>query len=266
MDHHHRHRRHRACRVAGGTPLMCTTIEGVTFNGGDAWDHVTFRGVTLEKRTVAFILRVEADLGHKLAIVQGSYHPGVSQSGGTHDKGGVFDCWDVFGPEPLTVQHKLREHGGFAWYRPAIPGLWERHIHCGVLGDTDMSPQLAAQVPDYRNYKDGLASHAADSTWHPFAEGNDPKPSFDYPAWLRRQDVNFDDVIPATDNKTVGDALREGLRGDEHAAAIQANVNDLQAHVNDRLDKTDASLLEAKQEIKNLGADIDALTALVKAL
>jgi hypothetical protein len=245
---------------------MGTTIEGVTFNGGDAWDHVTFRGVTLEKRTVAFILRVEADLGHKLAIVQGSYHPGVSQSGGTHDKGGVFDCWDVFGPEPLTVQHKLREHGGFAWYRPAIPGLWERHIHCGVLGDTDMSPQLAAQVPDYRNYKDGLASHAADSTWHPFAEGNDPKPSFDYPAWLRRQDVNFDDVIPATDNKTVGDALREGLRGDEHAAAIQANVNDLQAHVNDRLDKTDASLLEAKQEIKNLGADIDALTALVKAL
>jgi hypothetical protein len=246
---------------------MGVTIEGVTFNGGDAWDHVTFRGVTLEKRTVAFILAVEEELGYKLILVQGSYNPGVSQSGGTHDKGGVFDCWDVFGvSDALHVQHVLRKHGGFAWYRPTIAGLWNAHVHCGVLGETDMSPQLAAQVPDYRDYKDGLATHAADNSWHPFDKGNDPRPVFDYPQWLKEQDVNFDDKIPATDNKTVGDALREALRGDEHAAAVQANVNDLQAHVNDRLDKTDASLLEAKQEIKNLGADIDALTALVKAL
>jgi hypothetical protein len=136
-----------------------------------------------------------------------------------------------------------------------------------VLGDTDMSPQLAAQVPDYRNYLDGLATHAADGSWHPFDKGNDPKPVFDYPEYVRTHDMpQYDDQVPGTDNKTFGDSVREALRGDEHAAAIQANVNDLQAHVNDRLDKTDASLLEAKQEIKNLGADIDALTALVKAL
>jgi hypothetical protein len=245
---------------------MSVTIEGVNFNGGDAWDHVTFRGHTFNKRTAAFLLNVEAELGYKLAIIQGSYNPGVSASGGTHDKGGVFDCWDVFNDDPDHIQHVLRKHGGFGWFRPTIPGLWNQHIHCGVLGDTDMSPTLAAQVPDYRNYLDGLASHAADGSWHPFDKGSDPKPIFDYPQWLKEQDVQFDDVIPSTDKKTVGDALREGLRGDEHAAAIQANVNDLQAHVNDRLDKTDASLLEAKQEIKNLGADIDALTALVKAL
>jgi hypothetical protein len=245
---------------------MATTIEGVTFNGGDAWDHVTFRGHTLNKRTAAFLLDVEAELGYKLAVIQGSYNPGVSASGGTHDKGGVFDCWDVFNDDPQHIQHVLRKHGGFGWFRPTIPGLWIQHIHCGVLGDTDMSPTLAALVPDYRNYLDALASHAADGSWHPFDKGNDPKPIFDYPKWLEAQDVNFDDVIPGTDKKTVGDALREGLRGDEHAAAINANVNDLQAHTNDRLDKTDASLLEAKQEIKNLGADIDALTALVKAL
>jgi hypothetical protein len=245
---------------------MGAVIEGVNFNGGDAWDHVTFRGVTLNKRTAAFLLDVEAELGYKLAVIQGSYHPGVGASGGTHDKGGVFDCWDVFNDDPLRIQRVLRRHGGFGWFRRTLPGVWNQHLHCGVLGDIDMSPSLAAQVPDYRNYLDGLASHAADNSWHPFDKGNDPKPTFDYPQWLKEQDMQFDDVIPGTDNKQVGDALREALRGDEHAAAINANVDDLQTRTADRLDKQAASLTEAKQEIKNLGADIDALTALVKAL
>jgi hypothetical protein len=235
---------------------MGVSIEGVNFNGGDAWDHVTFRGVTLNKRTAAFLLDVEVELGYKLAVIQGSYHPGVSQSGGTHDKGGVFDCWDVFNDDPLHIQRVLRKHGGFGWFRPTliINGvlIWNQHIHCGVLGDTDMSPSLAAQVPDYRNYLDGLASHAADPSWHPFDKGNDPTPVFDYPQWLKEQDVQFDDVIPGTDNKKVGDALREALRGDEHAAAINANTNGFQAQANTRFG-------EQADAIKTVQADLDGV-------
>jgi hypothetical protein len=245
---------------------MSITIEGVIFNGGDAWDRVTFRGVTLEKRTAAFILDVEADLGHKLTLIQGSYNPGVGASGGTHDKGGVFDCWDVFGSEPLHIQRILRKHGGFGWFRPTLPGVWNQHIHCGVLGEIDMAPTLAAQVPDYRNYLDGLASHAPDPTWHPFARGNNPSPVFDYPKWLEENFVPFpfSDEIPVTDKKTIGEALREALRGDEHFAAIQANVNDLQAKANARFDNTNARLDTLETIVKNLADVTDEILAAVK--
>jgi hypothetical protein len=69
---------------------------------------------------------------------------------------------------------------------------------------------------------------------------------FDYPQWLKEQDVQFDDVIPSTDKKTVGDALREGLRGDEHAAAI-----------NDRLDKMRDAQTAQSDAIKDLVTDVD---------
>ncbi len=235
---------------------MGVTIEGVTFNGGDAGDHVSFRGHTFNKRTVAFLLAVEAELGYKLAVIQGSYNAGVSASGGTHDKGGVFDCWDVFNDDPEHIQHVLRKHGGFAWFRHTIPGLWNQHLHCGVLGDGDMSPQLAAQVPDYRNYLDGLATHAADNSWHPFDKGNDPKPTFDYPKWLKELDMQFDDTIPGT-KKQVGDALREALRGDEHAAAVNANVNDLQTKTANRFDALETI-------VKNLADVTDKVLDAVK--
>ncbi len=237
---------------------MGATIEGITFNGGDAWDHVTFRGVTLEKRTVAFILAVEADLGHKLTMIQGSYNPGISASGGTHDEGGVFDCWDVFNSHPLVIQKCLRKHGGFGFYRKAIPNLWNEHIHCGVLGETDMSPTLAAQVPDYRNYLDGLASHAADNSWHPFNKGNDPRPTFDYPQWIKEQDMQpSDDAYPAdSGNKTTyGDLWRHLDHLDEFRAEVKAeidatnaNVNDLQGRVKNRFDALE-TIVKAQADV-----------------
>jgi hypothetical protein len=251
---------------------MGTTIEGVNFNGGDAWDHVTFRGVTLNKRTAAFLLDVEAELGYKLAVIQGSYHPGVSQSGGTHDKGGVFDCWDVFNDDPEHIQHVLRKHGGFAWFRPTIPGLWNQHIHCGVLGETDMSSTLAAQGPKYRDYLDGLASNAADNSWHPFDKGNDPKPIFDYPRWLKEQDMQAtEDAFPGDDNKdaTWGDLWRKLDHLDEFRSAVNgrlADQTDAIKAIGDDVDKQAVALGKVLDAVKAQGADIDALTALVKAL
>jgi hypothetical protein len=251
---------------------MGVTIEGVTFNGGDAWDHVTFRGHTLNKRTAAFLLDVEAELGYKLAIIQGSYNPGVSASGGTHDKGGVFDCWDVFNDDPEHIQHVLRKHGGFGWFRPTIPGLWNQHIHCGVLGDTDMSPTLAAQIPDYRNYLDGLASHAADNSWHPFDKGNDPKPVFDYPQWLKEQDMQAtEDAFPGDDNKdaTWGDLWRKLDHLDEFRTAVNGRLTEqtdaIKAIGND-VDQQALLIGKILDAVKAQGSDIDALTALVKAL
>jgi hypothetical protein len=231
----------------------------------DAYDKVKVgtysdgNPMLLNKRTAAALDVVHERLGYELTIVQGSYHKTTTASAGTHDGGGAVDLAPFDADKKV---HAMRAVGFGAWHRLPSQGDWPEHVHGILRGDQEMSPQAAAQIVSFDDHRNGLANNAADDTFHP-----DPKVTFDYPQYVRTHDMpQYDDQVPGTDNKTFGDSVREALRGDEHAAAIQANVNDLQAHVNDRLDKTDASLLEAKQEIKNLGADIDALTALVKAL
>jgi hypothetical protein len=228
------------------------TIEGVTFNGGDAYTRVTYRGVTLNKRTAAAVIQAQRLFGQPFdAIPQGSYHSTTQQSAGTHDGGGAID---IFDGDLDKVQRVMRTVGFAAWHRPFLagPNGWNPHCHAIMLGDKEMSDGARAQIPDYRNYLDGLASHAADPTWHPFDKGNDPTPVFDYPKWLEENFVPFpfSDEIPATDGKQIGEALREALRGDEHFAAIQANVNAFQAAVNGRLD-------EQTKAIKDQAADFD---------
>jgi hypothetical protein len=231
----------------------------------DAYDKVKVgtysdgNPMLLNKRTAAALDVVHEKLGYELTIVQGSYHKTTTASAGTHDGGGAVDLAPF---EADKKVHAMRAVGFAAWHRLPSQGDWPEHVHGILRGDQELSPQAAAQIVSFDDHRNGLANNAADNTFHP-----DPKVTFDYPEYVRTHDMpQYDDQVPGTDNKTFGDSVREALRGDEHAAAIQANVNDLQAHVNDRLDKTDASLVEAKQEIKNLGADIDALTALVKAL
>jgi hypothetical protein len=238
----------------------------------DAYDKVkvgTYRDgspMLLNKRTVAALDVVHEKLGYELTIVQGSYHKTTAASAGTHDGGGAVDLAPF---EADKKVHAMRAVGFAAWHRLPSQGDWPEHVHGILRGDQELSPQAAAQIVSFDDHRNGLANNAADNTFHP-----DPKVTFDYPEYVRTHDMpQYDDQVPGTDNKTFGDSVREALRGDEHAAAIQANVNDLQTHVNalnaqtaDRFDKTNARITEQTAEIKNLGADIDALTALVKAL
>jgi hypothetical protein len=133
----------------------------------DAFDKVTFRGRLMDNKTQAFLKAMEAKLGYDLTVVQGCYNAGgVSASAGTHDAGGVVDlvAWDH--------QRKVRaarELGGFAWYRPDLPGVWGEHIHLGVRSHGRLSPAAKAQQADFDAdpARNGLAGNAVDRTWHP---------------------------------------------------------------------------------------------------
>jgi hypothetical protein len=147
----------------------------------DAYERVTFGGVTLNRRTQAAFLTVQArpDTDNDWTLFQGSYHPGVSQSGGTHDGGGAIDV-SPFNWEQRV--HALRAVGFCAWHRPAIPGVWGEHIHAILRGDREMSTAAHEQVVQYDQHTDGLAGHGPDLfPYHP----EDVR--FDYPAYLAEQ-------------------------------------------------------------------------------
>ncbi len=52
--------------------------------------------------------------------------------------------------------------GFAAWFRPTIPGLWDKHIHAIAVNDTDLSSGAAAQVSEYYRGFDGLAGDGRD--------------------------------------------------------------------------------------------------------
>lgn len=142
-----------------------------------AMKRVEVQGKTVNQRTLAMLRAAERRLGYELTIVQGSYNTDVKQSAGTHNGGGAVDllAWDH-----RRKVRALRTVGFAAWYRPELfkngKRVWGPHIHAVAIGDDELSDTALAQVTDYRNGKDGLASHKKDNTWHP-----KPIPVFHFP-------------------------------------------------------------------------------------
>lgn len=127
-----------------------------------AMKRVIFRGKVLNQRTVNMILRAEARLGHTLNILQGSYNRGgVSASAGTHDGGGAVD----FSPtgHPREVVEQLRRSGFAAWHRLPSEGPWTEHIHAIAIKDPELSVGARAQVVQYYQGLNGLASRRRDT-------------------------------------------------------------------------------------------------------
>lgn len=151
----------------------------------DAYDRVSVgkysdgSDVQLNKRTKAMLTVAEEQLGYPLTISQGSYHTGTKQSAGTHDRGGVVDLLAFQADRKVRV---LREIGFAAWHRLPSEGDWPEHVHAVALGDKEMSDEARKQVSDYRNRRNGLASHAKDPTPRP----KDPLPVFNYVAFLNK--------------------------------------------------------------------------------
>lgn len=88
--------------------------------------RVSYQGKTVNTRTRAMLREAQHNLGRTVTLVQGSYHPGVGSSAGTHDGGGVVDI-SVAGMSSTTrtrVVRALRVVGFAAWYRTPIPGVW----------------------------------------------------------------------------------------------------------------------------------------------
>ena len=194
----------------------------------DAFDKVTFRGRLMDKKTQAFLEAMEEKLGYELTVVQGSYNTGgVSASAGTHDGGGVVDLAAYDYERKVKVARQL---GAFAWYRPDLPGVWGEHIHLGLRNHGRLSEAAQSQQRDYdaKPPLNGLASHAADRTWHP-----DPPVEFKYPT----KPV----PPPATKITQARDALVEAIHALGQAAALleatdaarvvaHATAEDLRAH------------------------------------
>lgn len=128
--------------------------------------------VVVNRRTRAMLSAAEDKLGYPLTIVQGSYHKGTSQSAGTHDGGGVVDLLAYQADRKVRA---LRAVGFAAWHRTPDQGDWPEHVHAVALGDQEMSDAAREQVTDYRNGRNGLASHAPD----PVAKPN-PVPVFNF--------------------------------------------------------------------------------------
>lgn len=129
------------------------------------YERYTYRGVTLDRFTIAAFHAAEKRLGYANRIIQGSYHGGVSASGGTHDGGGAADLvW-------ADIRRKTRAFRGpgcsAGYPREAIPGVWDRHFHLIVLGDDKASPAAKAQMAEYRAGGDGLVGSTPDRRWRP---------------------------------------------------------------------------------------------------
>lgn len=150
------------------------------------YQRVQFEGHTFNRRTVQFIQQVRIIftlIGGTggIRLLQGSYNGGkgkVAVSGGTHDGGGAID-WEPTKPTPknwMMLQKAERICGGAGWDRPTLPGYWEHHDHCIVIGDKEMSPAAMSQVQDYHADLNGLANHGHDRSWKPSVI-----PVFSYP-------------------------------------------------------------------------------------
>jgi hypothetical protein len=114
---------------------------------------------SLTRRTIAILEDAGREVGLPLVggVGQGSFCPGcVEKSGGTHDKGGVFDLRGKLGLAVPKVEKALRERGVAAWIRLPIPGKWPLHLHGVDAFDPDLSDAAKKQVEEYKDFKDGL--------------------------------------------------------------------------------------------------------------
>lgn len=130
--------------------------------------YTSATGAVINQRTKTLLDRAVVALADSYSwspyLVQGSYHPGVSGSAGTHDGGGVVDIRTstmTLNGQNLCVQ-ALREVGFAAWLRTPAEGF-STHIHAVAIGDWEMDPTAEDQVQDYFNGRNGLANNGPDT-------------------------------------------------------------------------------------------------------
>jgi hypothetical protein len=123
--------------------------------------------------------------GVRLTPTQGSFSNGVGASAGTHAREAIdLSVRGMSTADENATIRNLRTVGIWASVRPAIPGLWPRHIH-GIPVGGDLSPQAKAQVDEARKGGDGLKGNAPDPhawmklpvvTWQEYLDHTWPLP------------------------------------------------------------------------------------------
>lgn len=143
-----------------------------------AYDKITWRGVTLNRRTAAALEWAEKKSGVKVSPSQGSYNTSVDASGTTHAGGGAVDIRTVYLSKTARVKlvKTLKDAGFAAWHRKAVPGLWGEHIHAIALDDRSASASAKWQMGEYLAGRNGLTNQAKD----PGAYRPKPQTKFNY--------------------------------------------------------------------------------------
>jgi hypothetical protein len=134
----------------------------------------SWRGVTLNQRTINMILRAEVYMeqmgmsAFQFSISQGSYSSSVTASAGTHDGGGAIDIrTSVVNNDKKKVDTMivaLRKAGFAAWSRGRVADSFQnnRHIHAIAIGDSQASSGAKNQVNSFQRGRDGLRGDNVD--------------------------------------------------------------------------------------------------------
>lgn len=132
--------------------------------------RVSWRGVTVDQRTAQMLDEV-AQLSGSIYVrpTQGSYRGGrTAASAGTHDGCGAVDIITGTDADMSALVPIMRRVGFAAWHRTPAQSSWPHHVHAIAVqpgGKHDrgcLSRGAAAQVVDYFEGRNGLASRAAD--------------------------------------------------------------------------------------------------------
>lgn len=165
--------------------------------------RTTWRGVTVDERTAAQLAAAARDVGPDIYVTptQGSYRPGSRYSADTHRGAGAVDL-SVAGlthAQELRLIAALDAVGMVAWVRPAITGLWQRHIHALSiprqwraphpsmwLERDELHPSAWRQITAALDGRDGMAlngpdPHAAMRTWRTWEQYTAGAPLADTP-------------------------------------------------------------------------------------
>ena len=127
--------------------------------------YITFEGFRMDARTRDMLVELRRICVAPVVITQGGFNAGgVAASAGTHDGGGALDirAHNRTDTERREIVLRARQVGFAAWLRTPAQSNWPFHVHCIAVGCKSLSSGAARQVTDYRNGKNGLASHGTD--------------------------------------------------------------------------------------------------------
>ncbi|CAF0943620.1 unnamed protein product [Rotaria sordida] len=170
------------CRVgtnrwASAEYINCNTAASDGFEKkAPAADYTrkTWRGVTLNQRTIEMIQRAEVYMaqmgksGFQFSFSQGSYSSSVTASAGTHDGGGAIDIrTSVVNNDKKTVDTMvvaLRKAGFAAWSRGRVADSFQnnKHIHAIAIGDVQASTGAKNQIASFKRGRNGLKGDGVD--------------------------------------------------------------------------------------------------------
>lgn len=205
----------------------------------DRYDKIhDFRGVwgvDLDRYTAAAFEAWEDKLGTQLHILQGSYRPYTSYSGGTHTGGGALDVW-AYGIDPNHIVKVGRDVGFACWWRHPWQGDWTDHVHGIEIGNVKASDDAKWQVAEYKAGNNGL--HAGERDSQPYRPS--PIREFNYKAWeedmpLTREEI--DRIANAVWNHEIKNPLTPGQDSDK--IDLHLAINKILNMVDDIKRKTD---------------------------